>query len=328
MSSIYMFKLSRYRYRCSARPTGLFGLLLFIGLFALAAGVVLSVARRYLPRKQEAMRGRSFQETSLFDQEYVDPDDGKPKVKRFINDTIRIWSQETIDDFKRVQARENPDVLFDMDIVQQQTTEEDAKRMIRDGKWYWSPRTIEIYDNAIVKNNMTKKSPFKGRLSDQTIYNENAILRMLALNAPEGHFLLYGRRVNNPEYNDTYTGRGSYGVRSGLVQPDISRDTIQCNNNRLQKKHFVGYDGVHGQPVFDTSDIDPGALPHLYKDFSFLGAPCNPCGGLEFPYVGKKQMCPFSIRRDKKVSPAWEKIWGLPPSPIPKMPRGFPYWIN
>ena len=326
MYPIYMF-YGKYSKRISSTS-----LMMFIIILILATCLLLfSINRIRRNPLKESMRGMSYQETSLFDQEYVDPDDGEPKVKRFINDTVRIWSKETIDDFKRFQARENPDVLFDMDIIQQQTTEEDAKRMIRDGKWYWSPRTIEIYDNAITQNNMTKKSPFKGRLGDQTIYNENAILRMLALNAPEGHFLLYGRRITNPEYDVSakpYSGRGSYGVRSGLVQPDISRDTIQCNNNKLQKKHFTGYDGIYGQAVFETTDVDPKTLPSLYKDFSFIEEPCNPCVGLQFPYVSDKQQCKFSIRRDKKVSPSWEKIWGMDPSPIPKLPRGFPYWIN
>ena len=65
-------------------------------------------------------------------------------------------------------------------------------------------------------------------------------------------------------------------------------------------------------------------LPDAIKGFRFLDKPCNPCVGAAFPY---NNSCPFSLKNGK-VSPAWEKIWGLPPSPIEKLPRGFPYWIN
>ena len=294
------------------------------GLIGITVSLFLLFRTRARSTSISGREGMSFQRTSMFDQEYVDPDDGAPKKKRFVNESVKIWSQDTIDAFLKEQARINPDVLFDMDIVQQQTTEEDAQRFLKDGKWHWSDRTVEIYDDAITKSNMTKKSPFKGRVGDQTIYNENAILRILALNEQEGDFLLYGRRVTNKDVPEKYKGDGTYAIHSRLVNPNRYTDLIQCKKNKLQRKHFMGYGGIHGEPKFEVKDMDPADLPDTIKGFKFLKEPCNPCVGLAFPYDNS---CPFSVKSGN-VSPAWQKIWGLPPSPLEKLPRGFPYWIN
>ena len=61
------------------------------------------------------------------------------------------------------------------------------------------------------------------------------------------------------------------------------------------------------------------------SEFQFIEEPCNPCKALDFPY---DTSCPFSIKPDKKVSPAWETIWGLPETPIPDLPKNFPFWEN
>jgi hypothetical protein len=36
------------------------------------------------------------------------------------------------------------------------------------------------------------------------------------------------------------------------------------------------------------------------------------------------------VKPDKRVSPAWEKIWGLPPTSIRDgdLPPNYPFWIN
>ena len=280
----------------------------------------------YANKEMDGAQELSFQKPSLYDQEYIDPDDGKPKVKRFINETIKIWDQSTIDAYLKLQNKLNPDVIFDMDIIQQQVSEEDAKEFVENRKWAWSDRTKEIYADVMSRNNFLKRSPTKSMMGDQTIYNEDAMLRILGLNEDEGKFLMFGRRTRNEGVISDYNGRGTYGISSGLVHPDIYSASIKCNKGRLQRQHFTGYNkGLSGHAMFETTDIDPKDLPELYKGFQYINEPCNPCVGLEFPY---NNTCAFSIKPDKKVSPAWEKIWGLPPTPIRKMPKEFPFWIN
>jgi hypothetical protein len=270
----------------------------------------------------------SYQKTSLYDQEYINPDDGKPKVKRFVNDTIKIWSQETIDDFLAFQLRQNPGLLFDMDIIQQQASESEVKELLRTGKWKWSERTIQIYKDVLSRNNYIKRAPLQAIDVDQTIYNQDAILHILGLNEPEGRFLLYGVRTRNEGAISDYNGRGTYGISSGLVHPDIYSNSIKCNKGKLQIQKFKGYNkGLTGEAMFEMEDLAPEKLPKVYKDFSFINQPCNPCVGLEFPY---NNSCAFSVKPDKRVSPAWEKIWGLPPTSIRDgdLPPNYPFWIN
>lgn len=269
----------------------------------------------------------SYQETSIFDQEYIDPDDNKPKRKRFVNETIKIWNQQTIDDFLHFQNRQNPDILFDMDIIQQQASEKEAKYLLRNGKWPWSKRTKDIYKDVLSRADTMKRAARSAIDNDQTIYNEQAMLKILGLNEKEGEFLLYGQRTkDHKRAADKYTGQGTYGINSGLVDPSIYTDAIQCNKGRLQLKKFKEYNkDLTGEAVYEYIDLDPKELPTLFPGFQFIKQPCNPCVGLEFPY---NNSCPFSIQPNKKVSPAWEKMWGLPASPIEKLPKYFPFWIN
>ena len=275
---------------------------------------------------EESAGELSYQKTSLFDQEYIDPDDGKPKVKRFVNDTIRIWSQQTIDDFLNWQLRHNPDIVFDMDIVQQQATEEEAKGLLRDGRWPWKDRTKDVYADVLSRNHYIKRDPKKAMRSDQTIYNEQAMLHLLGMNEDEGQFLLFGKRTRNEGEISDYNGRGTYGISSGLVHPDVYSNSIRCNKGKLQMQKFKGFNqGISGQAMYENEDIDPKDLPQLYNGFQFINEPCNPCVGTEFPY---NNTCPFSIKPNKKVSPAWEEIWGMYPSAISKLPDGWPFWLN
>jgi hypothetical protein len=173
---------------------------------------------------------------------------------------------------------------------------------------------------------MSKKGPLKSMNNDRTIYNENAILQMIALNDKEGEFLIEGARIprTSPSY-DPYSGRGTYGIHSGLVSDN--NDLIQCNKDKLVRIHSVGNDGITGAHVSEISDVDYNQLPKLVKGFKFIKQPCNPCVALNSP---ADYTCPFSIKKKGQHTPsfAWEKLWGLAASPIPQLPDGFPFWMN
>lgn len=254
------------------------------------------------------------------------PDDGiGPEI--YVNNRVKNkWSESVIKDFIRTQAAQNQDVIFDMDMIQLQATEKEAKELINTGMWPWSQRTQDIYFDAISRSTMSKKGPLKSMNNDRTIYNENAILQMIALNDKEGEFLIQGARIKgtSPSY-DPYSGRGTYGIHSGLISDD--NDLIQCNKGKLERLHSLGNDGITGAHVNKVSDVDYNQLPNIIKGFKFLKEPCDPCVALNSP---ADYTCPFSIKKKGHplISFAWEKLWGLPPSPIPKLPDGFPYWMN
>jgi hypothetical protein len=245
----------------------------------------------------------------------------------YVNNRIKNkWSEEIIKEFIRTQAAQNQDVIFDMDMIQLQATQKEAEELIKTGMWPWSQRTKDIYTDAISRSIMSKKGPLKSMNNDRTIYNENAILQMIALNDKEGEFLIEGKRIprTSPSY-DPYSGRGTYGINSGLISD--TNDLIQCNKGKLVRVHSVGNDGITGAHVSKISDVDYKELPKLIKGFKFIKEPCDPCVALNSP---ADYTCPFSIKKKGHplISFAWEKLWGLPASPIPVLPDGFPYWIN
>ena len=254
------------------------------------------------------------------------PDDGiGPEI--YVNNRVKNkWSESVIKDFIRIQAAQNQDVIFDMDMIQLQATQKEAEELIKTGMWPWSQRTQDIYFDAISRSTMSKKGPLKSMNNDRTIYNENAILQMIAVNDKEGEFLIEGTRIKgtSPSY-DPYSGRGTYGINSGLISDD--NDLIQCNKGKLERLHSLGNDGITGAHVNKVSDVDYNQLPNIIKGFKFLKQPCDPCVALNSP---ADYTCPFSVKEKGHpwISFAWEKLWGLPPSPIPVLPDGFPYWMN
>jgi len=255
------------------------------------------------------------------------PDDGiGPEI--YVNNRVKNkWNESVIKDFIRTQAAQNQDVIFDMDMIQLQATQKEAEELIKTGMWPWSQRTQDIYFDAISRSTMSKKGPLKSMNNDRTIYNENAILQMIALNDKEGEFLIEGARVPGTSVSaaDPYSGRGTYGIHSGLISDD--NDLIQCNKDKLVRVHSVGNDGITGAHVSKISDVDYNELPNLVKGFKFLKEPCNPCVALNSP---ADYTCPFAIKKKGRNMPsfAWEKLWGLAASPIPKLPDGFPFWMN
>ena len=62
---------------------------------------------------------------------------------------------------------------------------------------------------------------------DQTIYNEQAILRILGFHEKEGRFLLYGKEIPNLKAAEENVGQGTYGIQSGLVNKDIYKNNIE-----------------------------------------------------------------------------------------------------
>lgn len=245
----------------------------------------------------------------------------------YVNNRVKnIWSESVIKEFIRVQAAQNQNVIFDMDMIQLQATQKEAEELIKTGMWPWSKRTQDIYIDAISRSTMTKKAPLKAMNNDRTIYNETAILQMIALNDKEGEFLIHGARVPGTSSSaDPYSGRGTYGIHSGLISNHD--DLIQCDKGKLVRLHNLGNDGITGARVNKVSDVDYNQLPKLVKGFKFIKQPCDPCVILNSPL---DYSCPFSIKKKGHPSPsfAWEKLWSLPPSPIPKLPDGFPFWIN
>jgi len=285
------------------------------------------VCKESMVSREEAAQDDFHQLNLVYNTNGGFPSDGHgPEV--YVNNNVKNqWSEDVVKDFLRVQAKQNPDVIFDMDMIQFQATQREAEELIHTGMWPWSQRTQYIYTDAISRTSFSKKGILKSMNHDRTIYNEHAILKMIALNDKEGQFLIQGARVESSDNSseNQSSGRGTYGINSGLV--GNTNDLIQCNRGRLERVHNVGNDGITGAQVNQISNVDYYQLPTLVNGFKFIKEPCNPCVALNAP---ANYTCPFSLDKQGQKQPsfAWETLWGLPPSSIPLLPFGFPYWIN
>jgi hypothetical protein len=294
----------------------------YLGWFKFSS---LFVSKESMVSREEAARDEFGRLNLVYNSNGGFPSDGRGPEVYVNNDVKNRWSERVVKEFLRVQATQNPDVIFDMDMIQFQATQREAEELINTGMWPWSQRTQDIYTDAISRLSFSKKGPLKSMNNDRTIYNEHAILKMIALNDKEGQFLIQGARVESSSDADQYSGRGTYGVDSGLISDD--NDLIQCNRGQLERVHKVGNDGINGAQVNQLSRVDFRQLPNLVKGFTFIKQPCDPCVALNMP---ANYTCPFSLEKSDQTqnSFAWETLWGLPASPIPELPLGFPYWLN
>ena len=102
------------------------------------------------------------------------------------------WSQDTISKFLNLQSTINPQSHFNIPIIQNQVSEEDVNKFINNGYWQWSPNTDYLYMDAIAKESIVRLTPGFSLQTAKTLYNENAIQKMLSWNTKEGQFLLNG----------------------------------------------------------------------------------------------------------------------------------------
>jgi len=173
-----------------------------------------------------------------------------------------FWSQDTLDNFLKYSKTAFPKTTFNTDILQQQASEQEVDGLLKNGYWQWSNETKNNYKNAISNNPIIKINPEESLKEAMKIYNENAIKQMLYWNTKEGKFVLYGLISKN-------------------------RDIIRCNNGKLNKTIFKGYNYFNGYSNSTTSAVN---LPNDIPGFKFTNGVCNPCAALDDDYSCKFQL--------------------------------------
>ena len=176
------------------------------------------------------------------------------------------WSDKTIYDFLLFQKTINPGIVFDTSLIQEQASEEDAIELLQTGKWRWSPEVEELYMDAVSQNPYIRTNPEDSANNAKTIYNENAILQIINMQTPEGHFLLHGQKMQSePEQQDN-----TFGINSGLIS---NTDTIRCalnpktNTRQLLKTKYIGNDCLFHARQFERTFIDSSQSEDPYISY-------------------------------------------------------------
>jgi len=228
------------------------------------------------------------------------------------------WTNDSRDNFLLVQHTINPNIIFDTKVIEEQASQEELDYFLKNGFWPWSKEVESLYEKSLSKNPYIRTYAKNEIDRVKTIYNQNAILNVIASQAKEGQFLLNGVSIKSNSINpleDLPSGWGTFGYTSGLITP--MNDVVKChieddNNVSLQKITYTGKGGIFGQQTKKITPVDYNDLEKLVPGFSFIGEKCNPCKALNFP---ADYSCLFNLdisgNKTNSISPIWKYLWGL-----------------
>lgn len=215
------------------------------------------------------------------------------------------FTQDSQNNFLKIQNTINKQKVFDMDVIGTQASQQELDYFNENGMWPWSQNTIDLYETSINRNSYIRTDAEQATNYARTIYNEAAILQILSYQTKEGQFLLNGVLVkdNNSTNKNLPSGFGDFGYNSGLVK-DKSYDIIKCNlnDNSLERIEHIGQDEK-------KSRVDYNDLENLIPGFTFLNSPCNPCKAMN---ASPDYSCPFELKLKNKssISAVWQYLWG------------------
>lgn len=226
------------------------------------------------------------------------------------------FSSDAIADFLSIQNTINRNKVFDMNIIRSQTTEEELDYFNQNGKWPWSQEVIHLYEEAINRNPYTRTIPELATDYARTIYNQNAILRILTYQSKEGQFLLNGVLVKNPTGNkmeELPSGFGNFPYETGLLDNRVD-DVIKCNmkdssNPTLERITYTGKGAIFGEQTQKVTPVDYNDLEKIIPGFAFLNKPCNPCGAIA---DNPDYSCAYQLKVMNKptvISSVWQYLW-------------------
>lgn len=219
-------------------------------------------------------------------------------------------------DFLSIQNTINKNKVFDMNIIHSQTTEEELDYFNQNGKWPWSQEVINLYEEAIKRNPYTRTIPGIATDYARTIYNQNAILRILTYQTKEGQFLLNGVLVKNPSGNkieELPSGFGNFPYETGLLDNRVD-DVIKCNmkdssNPSLERITYTGKGAIFGEQTQKVTPVDYNDLEKIIPGFTFLNNPCNPCGAIA---DNPDYSCQYQLKvknNPSVISSVWQYLW-------------------
>ena len=235
-----------------------------------------------------------------------DPSDPSSSSERNAVYTVTTWPQQTITNFINFQKVHNPNLTFDINILQQQATAAEVQSLFENNIWPWSDDIKQMYQDAMANNWNVSVSLGSSLNTAQSIYNQTAIMELLAWNTKEGEFLIdgavIGQSANMPSNVNNIVRCSS---------SSSSSSSSSGSSNILEQVIYTGYNSISGNLQSQVTPVSNSDIPSIVNGFQFLGTgSCNPCSALDYP---PNYSCPFSINTGNgaSVSPIWQKLWGL-----------------
>jgi hypothetical protein len=250
----------------------------------------------------------------------------KTKTKKQTIENFQLTDQ-SIQDFLKIQNTNYPHKNFDMEKIQQQTSQEEMNYFLQNRKWPWSQKVIDLYTEAISNNKLIRSDPLEAIEYARTIYNQQAIMNILSYQTKEGDFLINGLSIHNtnPKTNpnpleDLPSGYGSFGYESGLITE--KNDIIKCNidpfnnNSHLEKTHYTGKGGIFGEQTKKITPLNYNNLEAEIPGFKFIDGPCNPCSIFNNP---SDYSCRYQLNiknhinnnNENEISSVWKYLWKM-----------------
>lgn len=236
-----------------------------------------------------------------------------------------FWDNKTTTDFLSVQNTINRNKIFVVDDIKKQASQKEAEYLIKNSEWPWSNETEQLYKASILNNPFIQTYNKDSIIDAKRTYNNKVILDILSNQTKEGRFLSTGVEVHTGK-NMMADGVGYFGYNSGLIK-NLYNPTIKChpkypNSNEyvLKSEEYIGDDGITGEHVIVTKDVDINNLENIIPGFTFLDKPCNPCSALAYNN-DPKYNCPFSLNvknTNTGISAVWEYLWSIDKDPINK----------
>jgi len=228
-------------------------------------------------------------------------------------------SQTSINNFLQVQHTINPKIVFDIEEIKKQASQQDIDYFLKNGMWLWSEEVIDLYKEAVNRNQLIRTYSGDSVNYARTIYNQEAILKIMSMETKEGSFLLSGVKINDGKKNkleDLPSGFGEFGYNSGLtthMYPVIKCKIDNDGNSSLEKTTYTGKGGIFGEQTSITSKVDYNNLESEIPGFKFLNGPCDPCKAIS---SSSDYSCPFSLDIEKEeenqyISQVWQYLWGI-----------------
>ena len=223
-------------------------------------------------------------------------------------------SSSSTDSFLAIQRTTNPMILFDVEELKQQVNQTTLDAYLQNGYWDWSDETTQLYADAVDRNPMIRTYSGDAVAYAKQIYNENAILRILAMQSKEGQFLISGVEIVDDDAAanaQLSSGIGTFGGLDAQTNPIIKCSSNSSSSSQLEKTSFTGRGDIFGEQLTTKNIIADVDIEREIPGFHFLDKPCNPCKAFG---SNLDTSCPFELNikhTPEGVSDVWTQLWNL-----------------
>jgi hypothetical protein len=209
------------------------------------------------------------------------------------------FQNQSYQEFLKIQQTINPNIVFDSKQLQLQVSQSDLNDFIKNKKWNWSEKTKNLYKEYVDKNPFVKSLPEDSLQTAMTIYNEQAILQLMALEEKEGTFLINGLSVIPS-------------IKNRNIDSPFHKKIYRCAENKNQtfqmsEVEWMGKGGILGENLKQSTFLKENELEKKIPHFEFIKKECNPCSFLNNP---PQYDCPFQLNNESP-SEVWKYLWKI-----------------